>query len=99
MKIKGKMLVSFLVVILIVLTVFLWGIVSVQFDKVAEKQRESLGAMVDEQRKELKASGLGISGFFDVNASNCRNNPNAFALGDFEFKRNSIEHIVFLEFF
>lgn len=44
-------------------------------------------------------SGLGISGFFDVNASNYENNPNAFALGDFEFNWSSIEQIVLLELF
>jgi methyl-accepting chemotaxis protein len=37
MKIKGKMLVSFLVVILIVLTVFVWGIVSVMRNSEAIK--------------------------------------------------------------
>lgn len=31
-----------------------------------------------------KLSGLSIGGFFDVSVTNYKNNPNAFALGDFE---------------
>jgi hypothetical protein len=56
-----------------------------------EEKRNDNG--IDDIKKEIdglkeridEMSGLGISGFFDVKASNYKNNPNAFALGDFEF--------------